>query len=224
MPTPPLMPKATAVWLVENTALSFEQIAEFCGVHPLEVQGIADGEVAIGIVGLDPVANGQLTAEEIKRCETDPAARLKMVETTLPMPVARTKGARYTPVAKRQDRPDTIAWLVRHHSELADAQISRLVGTTKSTIQKIRDRTHWDMQNIKPRSPVALGLCSEQQLDQAVERARRAVERAKQKSPRADRAAAKAKAAAEAPPAPEPPAEPAPAAEPTPAGEPHETN
>ena len=165
MPTPLLMPKATAVWLVENTSLSFEQIADFCGVHPLEVQGIADGEVAIGIVGLDPVANGQLTAEEIKRCETDPAARLKMVETTLPLPIARTKGARYTPVAKRQDRPDAIAWLVRHHPELADAQIGRLVGTTKSTIQKIRDRSHWDIQNIKPRSPVALGLGSEQQLD-----------------------------------------------------------
>src|SRR5262245_578142 len=110
MPTPPLMPKATAVWLVENTSLSFEQIAEFCGIHPLEVQGIADGEVAIGIVGLDPVANGQLTAEEVKRVEADPSARLKMVETSLPMPVARTKGARYTPVAKRQDRPDAIAW------------------------------------------------------------------------------------------------------------------
>jgi uncharacterized protein len=202
MTAPLLMPKATAVWLVENTSLSFEQIADFCGVHPLEVQGIADGEVAIGIVGLDPVANGQLTSEEIKRCEADPSARLKMIETTLPLPVARTKGARYTPVAKRQDRPDAIAWLVRHHPELADAQIGRLVGTTKSTIQKIRDRTHWDIQNIKPRSPVALGLCTEQQLQQAVDRARRAAERAKQKSTRSERAAAKVKAAAAAEPLP----------------------
>jgi hypothetical protein len=219
MPTPLLMPKATAVWLVENTSLSFEQIADFCGVHPLEVQGIADGEVAIGIVGLDPVANGQLTAEEIKRCETDPAARLKMVETTLPLPIARTKGARYTPVAKRQDRPDAIAWLVRHHPELADAQIGRLVGTTKSTIQKIRDRSHWDIQNIKPRSPVALGLCSEQQLDLAVQRARRSADRAKAKSARAERAAAKAKAAETATPTFEPQAAPTPADDSMPTGD-----
>ncbi len=143
------------------------------------------------------MANGQLTAEEIKRCEGDPAARLKMVTSNLPLPVARTKGARYTPVAKRQDRPDAIAWLIRHHPELADAQIGRLVGTTKSTIEKIRDRSHWDMQNIKPRSPVALGLCTEQQLDQIVDRARRTIERAKQKSGRGTAKAAPVAAEAE---------------------------
>src|SRR5262245_18612164 len=153
----PLMPKATAVWLVENTALSFEQIADFCGMHPLEVQGIADGEVAIGIVGLDPVANGQLTREEIERVEKDKAARLTLLSNELPQPAARAKGARYTPVSKRQDRPDAIAWLLRHHADIGDAQIARLIGTTKSTIQKVRDRTHWDMANIKPRNPVSLG-------------------------------------------------------------------
>ena len=168
----PLMPKATAVWLVENTALSFEQIADFCGMHPLEIQGIADGEVAIGIVGLDPVANGQLTREDITRAEGDKAARLTLLATELPQPAARAKGARYTPVSKRQDRPDAIAWLLRHHGDIGDAQISHLIGTTKSTIQKVRDRTHWDMANIKPRNPVSLGLCSQDQLDEAVERIR----------------------------------------------------
>ena len=175
----PLMPKATAVWLVENTSLTFEQIADFCGMHPLEVQGIADGEVAVGIVGLDPVANGQLTREEIERCEKDPSARLKLLEGALPIPVVQSKGARYTPVSKRQDRPNAIAWLLRHHPELTDAQITRLVGTTKATIQKVRDRTHFDMVNIKPQNPVALGLCTQQDLDDAILKAHRAQERAK---------------------------------------------
>jgi hypothetical protein len=189
----PLMPKATAVWLVENTALSFEQIADFCGMHPLEVQGIADGEVAIGIVGLDPVANGQLTREDITRAEQDKAARLTLLANELPQPAARAKGARYTPVSKRQDRPDAIAWLLRHHGDIGDAQISRLIGTTKSTIQKVRDRTHWDMANIKPRNPVSLGLCSQDQLDEAVERANRARERKKLETERDQRRAARAK-------------------------------
>jgi len=189
----PLMPKATAVWLVENTALSFEQIADFCGMHPLEVQGIADGEVAIGIVGLDPVANGQLTREDITRAEADKAARLTLLANELPQPAARAKGARYTPVSKRQDRPDAIAWLLRHHGDIGDAQISRLIGTTKSTIQKVRDRTHWDMANIKPRNPVSLGLCSQDQLDEAVERANRARERKKLETERDQRRAARAK-------------------------------
>jgi hypothetical protein len=193
-----LMPKATAVWLVENTALSFEQIAEFCGMHPLEVQGIADGEVAIGIVGLDPIANNQLTREEIERCEKDREGKLKMLEAELPTPIQRTKGARYTPVSKRQDRPAAIAWLLRHHAELADAQIGRLVGTTKPTIQKIRDRTHFDMANIKPTNPVVLGLCSQDALDEAIGRAARAVERARKEQERAARRAAKAAAAAKA--------------------------
>lgn len=194
----PLMPKATAVWLVENTALTFEQIAEFCGMHPLEVQGIADGEVAVGIVGLDPVANGQVSREEIERCVADPKARLVLVESTLPEPVARSKGARYTPVSKRQDRPNAIAWLIRSHPELSDADINRLIGTTKSTIEKVRDRTHWDINNIKPQSPVTLGLCTQEQLDQALDKTHLAAERAKKEAERRARRATKALADAEA--------------------------
>ncbi|MGQ0664003.1 MAG: DUF1013 domain-containing protein [Pseudomonadota bacterium] len=194
----PLMPKATAVWLVESTGLTFEQIAEFCGMHPLEVQGIADGEVAIGIVGLDPVANNQLSAEDIARCEADPASRLKLLESTLPQPEARTRGARYTPVSKRQDRPDAISWLIRHHPELSDPQISRLVGTTKATIEKVRNRTHWDIANIKPQGPVALGLCTQEQLDQALDQAHRVAQRAHSESERQARRAAGALAAAAA--------------------------
>ena len=191
--TQPLMPKATAVWLVENTTLSFQQIADFCGLHPLEVQGIADGEVAIGIVGLDPALNGQLTREEILRCEADPAARLKMAKHDIPLPAPRTKGPRYTPVSKRQDKPDAVAWLVRHHPELTDAQISKLIGTTKQTIAAVRDRTHWNSPNLRPRDPVLLGLCSQNDLNNAVLRARKAVEKS-----------AAAKSAAPPPPPPEP--------------------
>ncbi|HSR73192.1 MAG TPA: cell cycle transcriptional regulator TrcR, partial [Kiloniellales bacterium] len=181
----PLMPKATAVWLVENTALTFDQIAEFCGLHPLEVQGIADGEVAIGIQGLDPVARNQLTRDEIARCEKNPSARLKMAKQDLPKPMKRTKGPRYTPVAKRQDKPDGIAWLLRHHPELKDSQIARLIGTTKTTIQAVRERTHWNSPNIRPRDPVLLGLCGQSDLNQAVERARKAAARAGVKLPEA---------------------------------------
>jgi hypothetical protein len=190
--TLPLMPKATAVWLVENTALSFEQIAEFCGMHSLEVQGIANGEVAMGINGLDPIANNQLTREEIARAEADPAARLALLKVDLPMPVQRPKGAKYTPVSKRQDRPAAIAWLLRHHSELGDASIGKLVGTTKPTIQKIRDRSHFDMANIKPTNPVVLGLCSQDALDEALGRAARSAERARKEQERAAKRAAKA--------------------------------
>jgi hypothetical protein len=197
--TQPLMPKATAVWLVENTTLSFQQIADFCGLHPLEVQGIADGEVAIGIVGLDPALNGQLTREEILRCESDPAARLKMAKHDIPLPAPRTKGPRYTPVSKRQDKPDAVAWLVRHHPELTDAQISKLIGTTKQTIAAVRDRTHWNSPNLRPRDPVLLGLCSQNDLNNAVLRARKTQEKT-----------AAAKSAAAPPPAPAPePAKPA---------------
>jgi hypothetical protein len=188
----PLMPKATAVWLVENTALSFEQIAEFCGMHSLEVQGIADGEVAMGINGLDPIANNQLTREEIARAEADPTARLNLLKVDLPMPVQRPKGAKYTPVSKRQDRPAAIAWLLRHHAELGDAAIGKLVGTTKPTIQKIRDRSHFDMANIKPTNPVVLGLCSQDALDEALGRAARSAERARKEQERAAKRAAKA--------------------------------
>ncbi|HVG81957.1 MAG TPA: DUF1013 domain-containing protein [Methylomirabilota bacterium] len=173
----PLMPKATAVWLINNTALTFDQIAEFCGLHPLEVQGIADGEVAVGMVGLDPVANGQVTQAEIDRCVEDPSARLQMAKRDIPMPATRTKGPRYTPVSKRQDKPDAIAWLLRHHPELADSQIARLIGTTKPTIQAIRDRTHWNAPNIRPKDPVLLGLCTQTDLNSAVEKARRTAAR-----------------------------------------------
>lgn len=171
--TLPLMPKATAVWLVENTGLTFTQISAFCGLHELEVQAIADGEVAIGLVGLDPLANGQLTQEEIERCEADPAARLTLLKSTLPQPTKRQKGPRYTPVTKRGDKPDAIAWLVREHPELSDAAISRLIGTTKQTINAVRDRTHWNSPNIKPRSPMALGLCSSVELNDALAKSRK---------------------------------------------------
>lgn len=164
----PLMPKATAVWLVENTALSFEQIGEFCGMHELEVQAIADGDVAGGIVGLDPTTNGQLTAEEIKRCEKNQNAKLKLSITDIPRPQQRAKGARYTPVSKRQDRPDAIAWLLKHHPELTDAQLSKLIGTTKTTIAAVRDKTHWNAVNIKPRNPVTLGLCVSADLEKEI--------------------------------------------------------
>ena len=174
----PLMPKATAVWLIDNTTLSFEQIADFCGLHILEVQGIADGEVAAGIQGMDPVTNGQVTREEIERGEKDPSTRLKVAKTDLPQPAKRTKGPRYTPVAKRQDKPDGIAWLQRHHPELRDSQIAKLIGTTKTTIEAVRERTHWNSPNIRPRDPVLLGLCSQSDLNAFVERARRAAERA----------------------------------------------
>src|SRR5215204_6069943 len=169
----PLMPKATAVWLVDNTSLTFEQVADFCKLHPLEVKGVADGEVAAGIKGLDPVANGQLTREEIEKAEGDPNYRLKMSEPKVKLPPAKPtrKGPRYTPVSRRQDRPNAILWLLRNHPELKDAQIMRLVGTTKSTIQAIRDRTHWNAPNLQPMDPVTLGLCSQIDLDLEVGRA-----------------------------------------------------
>ncbi|MFZ5835148.1 MAG: DUF1013 domain-containing protein [Pseudomonadota bacterium] len=180
--TRPLMPKATAVWLVDNTSLSFEQIAEFCEMHLLEISGIADGEVAIGVKGLDPVTAGQLTREEIARCEADPAARLHLRTSSHPEPAKRSKGARYTPVSRRQDRPDAIAWLLRHHPELSDTQIGKLVGTTKTTIQSVRDRSHWNQANLKPVDPVSLGLSTQMELDAQVriasQRAAKAKERA----------------------------------------------
>jgi uncharacterized protein len=173
----PLMPKATAVWLVENTALTFDQIGEFCGLHPLEVQAIADGEVALQMQGLDPIANGQLTLEEIERCQKDPSTRLKLAAEAVPVAVVKHRGPRYTPIAKRQDKPDAIAWLLKSHPELSDGQISKLIGTTKPTIQAVRDRTHWNATNIKPRHPVALGLCALAELDAAVARANRGKKR-----------------------------------------------
>src|SRR3569623_2456389 len=170
----PLMPKATAVWLLDNTALSFDQIAEFCKLHPLEVKAIADGDSAQGIKGLDPVATGQLTREQIAAAETDPAASLKLADPKVPLTGTASggkKGPRYTPVARRQDRPNAILWLIRNHPELKDAQIMRLVGTTKSTIAGIRDRTHWNAASLSPLDPVTLGLCSQIDLDFEVQRA-----------------------------------------------------
>jgi hypothetical protein len=168
-----LMPKATAVWLVDNTALSFDQIAQFCGLHPLEVKAIADGESAQGIKGMDPVITGQLSREEIARGEQDQNHRLKLSEPKVRVPETKRKGPRYTPLSKRQDRPNAILWLVRNHPELKDAQISRLVGTTKATIEQIRNRTHWNSANLVPMDPVTLGLTSQIDLDIEVQRASR---------------------------------------------------
>ncbi|AJY45174.1 DUF1013 domain-containing protein [Martelella endophytica] len=165
-----LMPKATAVWLVDNTALSFDQIAEFCKLHPLEVKAIADGESAQGIKGLDPISTGQLSRDEIARAEGNPNHKLKISEPKVRVPESKRKGPRYTPVSKRQDRPNAILWLVRNHPELKDAQVSRLVGTTKSTIEQIRNRTHWNAANLTPMDPVTLGLCSQIDLDLEVEK------------------------------------------------------
>jgi hypothetical protein len=175
----PLMPKATAVWLVDNTALTFEQIADFCGLHPLEVKGIADEDVAKGIKGQDPVATGQLTREQIADAEKDPRKRLKMAPAKHKMPSVRLKRApRYTPVSKRQDKPDAVYWLIRNHPEFSDSDIIKLVGTTKATIAKIRERSHWNAANIKAVDPVTLGLCSQLELDLAVARVSAKHERA----------------------------------------------
>jgi uncharacterized protein len=166
----PLMPKATAVWLVENTGLTFEQIADFCGLHPLEVQAIADGEVSM-LQGLDPVANGQTTREDIERCEKDPNERLRLAAKAIPVALVKHRGPRYTPVSKRGDKPNAISWLLKNHPELSDGQIAKLVGTTKPTINAVRDRTHRNMQEIKPQHPVSLGLCTVAELDEAIARA-----------------------------------------------------
>jgi hypothetical protein len=164
-----LMPKATAVWLVDNTSLAFDQIAEFCGLHPLEVKGIADGEVARDIRGADPIANGQLTREELTRAEENPKYRMKaLVSRHAELLKPSKKAPRYTPVSRRQDRPDAILWFVKNHPEITDAQISKLLGTTKSTIEQVRSRTHWNSANIKPVDPVTLGLIGQIELDAAV--------------------------------------------------------
>lgn len=180
----PLMPKATAVWLVENTSLSFDQIADFCKLHPLEVKAIADGDAAQGIKGLDPILTGQLTREEIVEAEEDTDHRLRLADPKVRLPQPKAKrGPRYTPVSRRQDRPNAILWLIRSHPELKDSQIMRLVGTTKSTIGSIRDRSHWNAANLQPLDPVTLGLCSQLDLDLEVQRA------AKEKPPEPDRGA-----------------------------------
>lgn len=174
----PLMPKATAVWLVENTSLTFDQIAEFCDLHMLEIRGIADGDVAQGIRGKDPITGGELTRDEIRKGEADPKYRLKLRRSKVELPQIKTKKApRYTPVSRRQDRPNAILWLVKHHPELADAQIVKLVGTTKPTILQIKERSHWNAANLVPQDPVTLGLCSQVELDNAVQKAAARVEK-----------------------------------------------
>ena len=174
----PLMPKATAVWLVENTSLSFEQIAEFCGLHVLEVKGIADGDVAQGIKGLDPITSNQLTREEIATAEKDANHKLRLAEAKVQIPETTTKkGPRYTPVSRRHDRPNAVLWLLRNHPELKTSQIMRLVGTTKPTIAQIKDRTHWNSPNLVPQDPVTLGLCSQTDLDVEVKKAAKRIER-----------------------------------------------
>lgn len=167
----PIMAKATAVWLCDNTTITFKQIADFCGLHELEVQGIADGDVATGVKGFDPIANKQLTQDEIDKAEASPLHKLKLLYNPASAGEEKRRGPRYTPLSKRQDRPASIYWLVKFHPELSDGQISKLVGTTKPTIQAIRERTHWNINNIEPIDPVALGLCKQSELDAAVQKA-----------------------------------------------------
>ena len=166
----PLMRKATAVWLVENTSLTFSQIANFCGLHELEVSGIADGEVASGIRGMDPITSNQLTEQEIKRCESDPNSKLELIVNPATIGETKRRGPRYTPLSKRQDKPAAIAWLVKFYPDLPDSQIIKLVGTTKPTIKAVRERSHWNITNIVPTDPVLLGLCKQVELDTAIEK------------------------------------------------------
>ena len=221
------MPKATAVWLIDNTSLSFDQIADFCGLHALEIQGIADGEVAVGIVGRDPISNAEVAREEIDRCGADSSGRLVMLEPEIDLQQRRT-GPKYTPLSKRQNRPDAIAWLIKFHPELTDVQVCKMVGTTKPTVVSVRDRSHWNSPNLQPLDPVSLGMCSQTELDEAVQAAAQRIQR---KADRERRAAAKSarekEAAALAAEAARAPVEdaPAPAAEETaaPAPQPEET-
>tara|TARA_R110002050_G_scaffold847_2_gene5887 strand:+ start:4690 stop:5196 length:507 start_codon:yes stop_codon:yes gene_type:complete len=161
--TAPLMPKATAAWLLDNTTLTFKQIAEFCELHPLEIQSLADGDTVI--LGVDPVASGQIDRDEIAACETNESRPLALNGGQANDKMRQVVGARYTPVAKRQDKPDAVAWILRNHGNFTDAQIIKLIGTTKNTIEKIRDRSHWNMQNIRPRDPVEMGLCSQADIE-----------------------------------------------------------
>ena len=178
----PLMPKATAIWLVDNTSLSFRQIGDFCGMHELEIKGIADGEVGAGIKGLNPITSGQLTKEEIDRCVASEEEELQIIENEISEKTEQSKKKKkYTPLSKRQDRPDAVYWLIRNHPELKDSQVARLVGSTKNTIDGIRKRTHWNMANIRPQDPIGLGLCRQIELDEALEKAERSIKRAEKK-------------------------------------------
>ena len=184
----PLMPKATAIWLVENTSLSFKQIANFCGMHELEIKGIADGEVGAGIKGLNPVTNNQLTKEEIEKCSGNPDLDLQIIKNEISAKTEQSKKKKkYTPLSKRQDRPDAVYWLIRNHPELKDSQVAKLVGSTKSTIDAIRNRTHWNMSNIRPQDPIGLGLCRQIELDDALAKAERSLKRAEKKKEKEER-------------------------------------
>ena len=171
MASRPLMPIATAVWLIDNTSLSFDQIAEFCGLHPLQVKGIADGDVAGSVRGIDPITTHQLTRDEIEKAQADPEYKLNLSKPKTVVAEKTRKGPRYTPVSKRQNRPDAIAWMIRNHPEVPDSQVAKLLGTTKTTIQAVRDRTHWNTANLQPQDPVGLGLCTQIDLDAVVRKA-----------------------------------------------------
>lgn len=173
----PLMPRATAVWLINNTILTFDQIAEFCDIHILEIQGIADGEVAVGIIEEDPIMNGQLTREEIERCEKDPSAKLKLSNNIDAHLTRSKKKVKYTPIARRQDKPSAILWFLKNHPYVKDSQIIKIVGTTRSTIDAIKNREHWNMSNIRPKDPVLLGLCSQASLNKIINEAQEAAEK-----------------------------------------------
>ena len=184
----PLMPKATAIWLVDNTSLSFRQIGDFCGMHELEIKGIADGEVGVGIKGLNPITSGQLTKDEIDRCADNEDESLKIIENEISEKTEQSKKKKkYTPLSKRQDRPDAVYWLIRNHPELKDSQVARLVGSTKNTIDAIRKRTHWNMANIRPQDPIGLGICRQVELDEALAKAERSMIRAQKKKEKEER-------------------------------------
>ena len=180
--TLPLMPKATAIWLVENTALTFKQIADFCGMHELEIKGIADGEVGMGIKGLNPISTNQLTKEEIEKAANEPEHSLELIQNEITIQTERDpKQKKYTPLSKRQERPDAISWLLRNHPELKDSQVAKLVGSTKNMVVSIKNKTNWNMSNIRPQDPVGLGLCKQVDLDEALEKAERSQKRAAKK-------------------------------------------
>jgi len=189
----PLMPKATAAWLIDNTMLTFKQIAEFSALHPLEVQALADDEVNLGIMNVNPLTNGELTKEEISRCEGNSNARLKMSKTDLPKPKARSKGPRYTPVVKRAEKPNAVLFLIKKYPDLADVQVARLVGSTKPTVDSIRHRTHSNMSMLKPVDPVLIGLCTFDELQKAIEKAERRILREEKAKKKATEDAKKAK-------------------------------
>ena len=185
----PFMPKATAVWLVENTTLTFKQIAEFCNLHELEIKGIADGDVAKGIKAYNPILAGQLSRDEIENCSNDPTKKLKLLKKIDEVDLKERKRPKYTPLSKRQDRPDAILWLCKNASELSDGQISKLVGSTKGTVSLIRKRSYWNFSNLKPRDPVILSLCTQEIFQKALEKAQRRVEREKKAKIRAEKKA-----------------------------------